>query len=427
MGQLFWDVEYNCTSQTAAINLSGTPFVTIANDLTITSTNGFDLRLFSGNTGGTTNINGNLIINGGNLALSGGGGSTSSTVTINVAGNVSLNGGTLSTAGSCWIAAAATLAFNIGGNLLMNGGNFNIYPGAFTITASHTINLSGNLTINSGQITRTGTLTSLFRFNKSVGTQTYIATTPSTAISVSPISWEVGNGATAPVLQLSADFVENATSTFVVQNLATLNVGNQLVRGTTAGTNGSFNLSAGGTLITSNANGIVAALGAVTGSIQTGTAKVFNAAANYTYNATVNQATGTGLPTPHTGILRIDNSGATVTLTTVPSTGSTLQLANGTFQIGTGRTYNLSNGGSVTGSGGDFATGTLGPVNFIGTGTFSGNTNPFNVYANGGVNFGTTTTIQNGGTYRINSGGFTTINAPAYDVINLRIQYRRKL
>jgi hypothetical protein len=416
MGQLFWDVEWNCATQTAAINLSANPFATIANDLTITSTNGFDLRMFSGATGGTTNINGNLIINGGNLALSGGGASTSSTVTINVAGNVDLNGGTLSTAGTS-NTAAANLTFNVGGNLLMNGGNFNIFTGAFTIAATHTINLSGNLTINSGQISRTGNLTSIFRFNKATGIQTYNAVTPNTAISNSSISWEVGNGSTSPVLQLLVGFVENAASTLTIQNLATIDVGNQIVRGTVAGTNGSFNLNAGGTIITANANGIVAALSATTGSVQTGTAKTFNAGANYTYNGTVNQATGTGLPTPHTGILKIENTGATVSLTTVPSTGFNLILASGTFQIGIGQTYNISNGGTITGSGGDFATGTAGgTVNFIGTGTFSGNTNPFNVYINGGVNFGTTTTIQNNGTFRINSGGFANTNAPAYAV-----------
>lgn len=416
LGQLFWDVEWNCASQNADINLSLTPFATIANDLTITSTNGFELRLFSGSTGGTTNINGNLIVNGGNLALSGGGASTSSTVTINVAGNVTLNGGNLSTAGS-QNTSAANLTFNVTGNMLLNGGNFNIYPGAFTIAATHTINLSGNLTVTSGQISRTGTLTSIYRFNKLAGTQSYTASSPATAISANSISWEVGNGSTAPILQLSTDFIENAGSTFTVQNSGTLNVGTQIVRGTTAGTNGSFNLTSGATLITANANGIVAALGAVTGSIQTGTAKTFNAGANYTYNGSVNQATGTGLPTPHTGTLRIDNSGGTVTLTTVPSTGFNLILANGIFQIGTGQTYNISNGGTITGSGGDFATGTAGgTVNFTGTGTFSGNTNPFNVYASGGVNFGTTTTIQNAGTFRINSGGFANTNAPAYAV-----------
>ena len=416
LGQLFWDVEWNCSAQANAINLSTTPFVTIANNLMITNTNGFDLRLFSGSTGGTTNINGNLIINGGNLALSGGGASTTATVNVNVAGNVTLNGGTLSTAGTS-NTAAQTCNFNITGNMHLNGGNFNIYTGAFTIAATHTINLSGNLTITSGTISRTGVLTSIFRFNKTSGVQTYNASSPNTSISTSAISWEVGNGTTSPILQLNANFVEHAASTFNIQNLATLDVGNLIVSGTTAGTNGSFNLNSGATLITANTAGIVAALAATSGSIQTGTAKTFNANANYTYNAAVNQVTGTGLPTPHTGVLRIDNTGGTVTLTTVPSTGTTLILANGIFQIGTSQTYNIANSGTITGIAGDFANGTNGgTINFVGAGTFVGNTNPYNVYINGNVNFGSTTTIQNGGVMRINAGGAAISNAPAYAV-----------
>ncbi|HRG57489.1 MAG TPA: T9SS type A sorting domain-containing protein [Bacteroidia bacterium] len=414
LGQLFWDVEWNCSSQTNAINLSTTPFVTIANDFIVTNTNGFDLRLFSGSTGGTTNINGDLIINGGNLALSGGGASTSSTVDVNIGGNVILNGGTLSTAGLSNI-AAQTCNFNITGNMNLNGGNLNIYTGAFTITANHTINLIGNLAITSGTISRTGVLTSIFRFNKSSGVQTYNSTAPGTSISSSPILWEVGNGTTSPTLQLNSDFIEHAASIMNVQNLATLDVGNLIVAGTTAGVNGSFNLNSGATLITANTAGIVAALAATSGSIQTGSAKTFHTNANYTYNAAVNQVTGTGLPTPHTGVLRIDNSGGAVTLTNVPSTGSTLILANGIFQIGIGQTYNIANGGTITGIAGDFAVGSIGgTINFIGAGTFTGNTNPYNVYINGSVNFGNTTTIQNSGTMRINAGGAAISNAPAY-------------
>jgi autotransporter-associated beta strand protein len=420
LSQSFWNVVWNCSAQSAAINLATNPITTVRNNFTVQNTNSNDLRLYSGATGGTTNIDGKLIINSATarLGLSNGGGSSSATVTVNVSGNVEINAGLLTMTGST-TQTAINNTLNIGGDLILNGGNFDFNSTNSVNSGNQVVNLSGNLTINSGQILRSFATTSTnFRFNKTTGNQTYTAVTPATAVSTNPIVWNLGNGTTQPTLILASDFVMNGSATFTVNTLSTIDFGTNIMRGTTAGTNGSFALNGNSTLRTGNADGIVAALSATTGSVQTGTAKTFSATAHYIYNGSVDQTTGTGLPLTLTspGQLTINNTGSTVTLTTTNTTTPTLNLQSGFFAIGAFQTLNISSGGVVNATGGDFATGAPGgTINFLGSGAFNGNSNPYIVQTSGGLNFGAqTVTIQNGGAFRINAGGFVSTNGPFY-------------
>jgi hypothetical protein len=418
LSQNFYDVEWNCPAQSTAVQLSSNPITTIQNNLTITNTGSpvNDLRLYSGASGGTTNIGGNLTINGGRLGLSNGGVSNAATVVVNVSGNVNINGGLLTFTGTTTQTANFN-TLNITGNLTLNGGNVNFNSTGFVTSGNQTLNLGGNLDVQSGQILRSvATNSCTFRFNKVLGTQTYSASIPATSVSTNLINWEVGDGTTEPELILSNSIIIKNGSTFRVKNKATLNCGAFSYVGDDSGGT-TFTLESEATIKTANADGIISNTGINLGSVQSGLSRNFNSNANYIYNGTLNQVTGTGLPTAHTGTLEIASS-ATVTLTTTNSTGSDLKLTSGAFAIGNGQIYTISSGGTVTSNGGDFATGINGgTLNFPGTGTFTGSCSPHNVHIAGGVNFGAgTVTIQNGGRLRILAGGFVNTNAPAYAI-----------
>ncbi len=70
----------------------------------------------------------------------------------------------------------------------------------------------------------------------------------------------------------------------------------------------------------------------------------------------------------------------------------------------------ITSGGSFTNSG--TFTANDGTITFAGAGTVSGTVSFNNVYASGGVNFGSASTIN--GTFRLNSGGYVNTNPPTY-------------
>ena len=389
----YGNLTINITTQTylGAWNLQGG--IPATANFTINGTGGRELRLFANSNTGTLNVNGNLNITGGTTGLINSSSANTGSATMNITGNMSISGGT----------------FDLTGTGAPTSGN-------------STVNLSGDLTITgSGKILRSiansSTGVSTFRFNKTSGTQTFSAN-DATSISTHPMLWEVGNGTTAPVLNLGSNMVINTGASLTTKTAATLNCGTFNVAGTTAGSTGTFVLQSGATLGIGSADGITAAT-AATGNIQTNT-RTFNAAGNYNYNGAVNQTTGNGLPSTITGNLSISNTGTsgsnTVSLTTTGTTVSTLNLSTGLFAIGSGQNLNLANAGLVNATGGDFASGvTGGTITATGSAVFNGTSNPYNVYAAGGVNFGAqTVTIQNGGAFRINAGGFVNTNAPYY-------------
>jgi fibronectin-binding autotransporter adhesin len=393
MGQTFHHIEYDCPSQTStSVQLQG-EINGINGNFTMVSTGGTgrEFRFFTNatNTNTSLTVQGDFIMTGGKIAVTNSSSSGSANPTLNINGNLNISGSAI---------------FDLTGN-------------STNTAAGSTVNLLGDLSITgSGTIVRTQNTPSTFRFNRASDIQNF--NSHATGISAGQINWQAGNGTTQPVLVLASDFIMQAAATLTVNNAATIEFGTFIARGTTAGTNGSFTLNSGATLRTGNVNGIVAELNATTGSVQTGTAKTFNAGANYTYNGAANQVTGTGLPLTHTGVLTINNPGNTVSLTATGSTGFNVQLVAGNFAIGSAQTYNISNNGSVNSTGGDIASGTTGgTINFNDAGSFTGNMNPYNVFTSGGVNFGTgTVTIQDGGVFRINAGGFVNTNAPFYAV-----------
>ena len=123
---------------------------------------------------------------------------------------------------------------------------------------------------------------------------------------------------------------------------------------------GGYSMSAGSVLITAHPQGITVSTLTATGSVQTTSYRTFVQSANYVYNGSVAQVTGTGLPTTilSGGSVTIDNSGPGVTLTepiltptTTFNSGASLNLENGLFIntaanliMGAGSDVNVDNG-----------------------------------------------------------------------------------
>lgn len=404
-GQTFHHIEFNSPSQnTESLQIQGA-ITAINGNLTMEASGLREVRIFahSGNANTSITVGGNLIVNGGRLAVCNSTSAGTQAVTLNVSGNINVTGGVLDLTGS-----------------------------AATTSGAITLNVSGNVSVSgTGQILKTQTgNNATFRFNKSSGTQTYSATSPTTAVSTHPITWVVGNGTTQPELMLSSDFVENANATFTVSTNATLNCGTYIVRGTTAGTTGSFTLQTAGTLKMGSPDGITAAPNA-TGNIQTGPAagnRVFNSGSYYEYNGSVNQVSGLGLPT-NIARLTINNSGTsgnnlvTLSQNTAINANGQLNLANGLFRIGnTGLILTLAGNNTVNGTGGDFAPGDEGGIvrAITSTSSATGTLNFWEVRTSTGFNFGSASTIH--GTFRIDAGGYVDTNPPTY-ATNSTLQY----
>ena len=128
---------------------------------------------------------------------------------------------------------------------------------------------------------------------------------------------------------------------------------------TTVVTGASFTLKAGGTLGITSPDGIATVPAGLFGNIQTNV-RNFDDYANYLYNGTGNQITGTAYPSFLTADLIIDNPGNTVTLDNprIISSGGRVILRGGIFAAGTN--LDMSAGSAIVRSSGTM------------TGTFTG-------------------------------------------------------
>jgi hypothetical protein len=207
----------------------------------------------------------------GNFTQNGGATMQCSGLLPNIAGNLTVTSGTVRFCGS----VAGNAGVTVGGNVLINGGTIDFGNGS---VSGYNLTLLGNFTMTTGTLTHAitgGTSGSYVKgniiFAKS-GTATFTksgGTITATASSFREINFTVNSGCTL-------DF-----GTSVLDALATTQV--------------NFTLASGAGLITANAGGISAA-NAATGSIQNLTgARTFSTGANYTFNASSPQVTGSGL------------------------------------------------------------------------------------------------------------------------------------
>ncbi|MFA6127960.1 MAG: choice-of-anchor L domain-containing protein [Bacteroidales bacterium] len=209
----------------------------------------------------------------------------------------------LNTSGQQLTLGTTPYTLNVLGNFVLGDGTNTVVlrPSSTQGTSANTINLYGdfvmypNVTVN----TRNSSNVLTFNFKKS-GVQTYTKT-----------------GGT-----ISAN-----TYNFVVNSGSILDVGTSVIDGST----GAFTLNSGAGIITAHELGISTTAG--TGSIQVTGIQTYNAGADYTYQGTAAQVTGSALPaTVHN--LTINNSGGAVTLTNATVTISGQLSLNSVLNTG---------------------------------------------------------------------------------------------
>ncbi len=275
-----------------------------------------------------------------------------------------------------------------GSNALIINGDFSIGSGVtYSTTQTGTMTFAGNFTNN-------GTLTN------STGTQVYTLTGSGKTISGSGTiqfeTWNVNAGAS---ITLARDV--DIASTFTGTISGTLNCGTSNVTGA-----GTFTLSSGATLGIGSAAGITSS--GATGNIQT-TTRSFSTGANYTYNGSVAQATGNGLP-------------ATVNNLTISNTNASGVTLGGNITIAGTLTINSS---SILVAGTNTISGTGTPSAVINGTLKTANTNGFSGSTGQTLsNTITTITLGSSSTIEYNATGAQSITART-DYANLTISGSR--
>ncbi|MEX1187961.1 MAG: hypothetical protein WED33_01805, partial [Bacteroidia bacterium] len=284
--------------------------------------------------GGTVNFKGDFTIentNAGSVILK----NTTAAITATFESNVIVNAAGSFIANG---AASAALTMNVLGNITLTGGTFNLSTAAIACV----LNLTGNFTQSGGTFTQTSTTVSTVNyvgptsvFNQSAGTHTNTF-----------LQYTI---ASAAALSINSAFTLQTSRTFVINAGAFLTLGSNIVDNGVMTVTGSIDLGAfvvSGTgtftanatttsLFIGHADGInLVATGAI-GNIQTNV-RNFGITSNHTYNGTVAQSTGTGLPaTITTGTITIDNtSGVTLTQNTAITGLGSLSMTSGRFRLG---------------------------------------------------------------------------------------------
>ncbi len=205
--------------------------------------------------------------------------------------------------------SSASNTLTIAGNYSQSGGTFSIVNGS---SATGTVRVAGNYSHTSGTITVGGnsSTTAGFQFNKS-GTQTFTS------------------GGT---VSGNVDYTVNSGST--------LSLGTNIVGGR------NFTLSSGGTLEIGSTAGITSS--GATGNIQSSGTRSFNSGADYTYNGTLAQVTGNGLPSTISDLFLNNSTG--LTLSNTVSVSSIIAFTSGKITTGSNelRSTNSSTS-SITG------------------------------------------------------------------------------
>ena len=236
---------------------------------------------------------------------------------------------------------------------------------------------------------------SVWEYNSTGATYTATSTPPSATNNVT-----IQNGHT---IALVAN-ITNTGKTITVNSGGVLNTSTYEVSGT-----GNVTISSGAGLTIAHADGI-ASTGS-TGAIQVSGTRSFSTGANYTYNGSAAQTTGSGL----TGANNLTiNNAAGVGLSNNASVSGTLTLTSGAFNIGSSNILTVAAAGTIAGNGGSIGYGTSGgTVSFSGAGTINGSSAL--TFNNLTINTGalTLTTVPTiGGTFQINGGNVTA--APKY-------------
>jgi hypothetical protein len=220
-------------------------------------------------------------------------------------------------------------------------------------TTPQTYNISGNFIIGGNYFFSNGTGLTTVNF---IGSGNTINVTvpnfldflagPNTA---SDVVFHITNGAS---YTLNSNMSIPAANTLTIDNGGTLYTGTDIINNNRNGetsSGGIFTVSSGGTLGIGSAQGIsvpiVCGIGG-SGNVQTCTTN-FNTGANYIYDGTANQITGTGLTQNIPANITINNAGNTVSLSASTTLSGNIIISAGTFNA---NTYSITLGGNWTNS-----------------------------------------------------------------------------
>lgn len=232
-----------------------------------------------------------------------------------------------------------------------------IFSGLSKTVSAGTLTVGGDLTINSGAtfnggannpaVNLAGNFTNSGTFTSGTGLFTMNGTSDQTITSSNSLTFNgsltIANSGGAIVTDNNAPIVIGTGDNLTINNGSIFYAKDNVISGA-----GSFTLSSGGTLGIGAANGITSS--GASGNVQT-TTRSFNTGANYIYNGTVNQATGSGLPAT-VNALTIDNTGAggsnTVTLGNNVSVSANLTITTGIFDLGSFTANRTAAGGTLS-------------------------------------------------------------------------------
>jgi hypothetical protein len=192
-------------------------------------------------------------------------------------------------------------------------GSFSLTGGTFNMNGSgaSTLNVKGDFTMASGTLTEVGSGTCNINFTGTAG-QTYLKT-----------SGTIAN-----------------TINFAIPSGATVDFGTSVIDGS----NGTFNLNAGGKIITSNAAGLTST--GATGTIQSTGTRTYNSGASYEFKGANTGAFTLSTANTITGTLTF-NRAAGIT-TNQNFTATTLVLSSGAVTTGA-NALTVASGGTLTG------------------------------------------------------------------------------
>jgi hypothetical protein len=211
----------------------------------------------------------------------------------------------------------------IGGAFILNAGS------CVATEGSTTIDLAGDLIINGGSLKAN-------------------ATTGNAALSIN------FNGTSKQLLSKTGGRIRNTK--FTILNNSILDLGESVLDG-----DADFVVEEGGMLITAHPAGI--ALMGLVGAIQVSGKRIFSTKADYVFNGSVHQVTGTGLPATvrrlginnHSGL----SEGAGITLSRATTVTRELVLTNGFLKTTQDNILTIAEGGKVTTGDNSFIAGPL--------------------------------------------------------------------
>ncbi len=287
LGQNFYHLVWNCPSQNQKRNLSSA-LTTVAGDLTLISTGTGSLQL-NQSSNMILNVSGNFNLQSGTLYLT-----ESGNPTINITGNYSQTGGSLIMTDAASSAGGGNPVMNVDGNFSISSGTFNMsqFAGSNSNLGTGTLNLESDFSFTGGTITETATSAGKGQINFiKNGTQS------------------VTDGGT----------ISNLIH-FTVESTSILNLGNAVLSG-----NGNFSLAANAGIMIGSSSGITSS--SSIGNVKVTGTRSYSSLANYTFNGSVAQSTGNGLPSAVNNLTFDNEAGITLTSSTI--TSGTLTLLKG--------------------------------------------------------------------------------------------------